>query len=593
MTTRFESDDEEENINDGFHFDDPESESFGKERTLDIDLFDERDNFLSKELQKLNGVKDRFSEIPLSGMNKNSKRRAQRLAKRMEGINGVGSKYLPPETISGYDFYRLAVPPYNLDYLSDLSVENSTHLSAIQTKTINIVSDYKWEETNKVKNARMAAQTDDAKMEKLAKKLQRVQDGLDEWIESLNEDEGLLETLTKVWNDYEATGNAYIEVGRNRAGTISYLGHVPAASMRVRVDRDGFCQLAYGNSVVIFFRNYGDRKTPDPFNSDPNPNEIIHLKKYTPKNQYYGVPDIISAMTAIAGEKFASEYNLDYFENKAVPRYALIIKGAKLTAQAERRLLDYFRREVKGKHHGTLYIPVPAPMGTNVDVQLQAIENKIQEGSFVKYRQENRVEIAMAHRVPLSKLGIEGLGGGTAGPRESDKNFKVQIIRPAQRLLKSKMNLILKEFTDIYSFGFEEYDIVDEETKSRIDDRRIRNGSLSANEVRSKNGEAPRKGGDDFIDLAAESAATIATQLAQAKVYEENAKNAAKGLVAGGNTNSGPGEIKGGKKGAPRKTLDGGKNTPGSVKTPASETPTPKATHGSEIDAKGPRSRDR
>jgi capsid portal protein len=79
------------------------------------------------------------------------------------------------------------------------------------------------------------------------------------------------------------------------------------------------------------------------------PNEIIHLKKYTPMNNYYGIPDIIAAQNAMAGNEFAGKYNLDYFENKAVPRYIITVKGAKLSPESERKLLEFFQVGLKGK----------------------------------------------------------------------------------------------------------------------------------------------------------------------------------------------------------------------------------------------------
>ena len=51
----------------------------------------------------------------------------------------------------------------------------------------------------------------------------------------------------------------------------------------------------------------------DPIHSDPNPNEVIHFKTYSPNNTYYGIPSSVSAATAIVGDKFAKEYNIDYF----------------------------------------------------------------------------------------------------------------------------------------------------------------------------------------------------------------------------------------------------------------------------------------
>ncbi len=79
---------------------------------------------------------------------------------------------------------------------------------------------------------------------------------------------------------------------------IGYIGHIPAKTMRVRRLRDGFIQLLYGKAV--FFRNFGDQETENPIDGGlERPNEIIHLKKYTPTNNYYGIPDIVASSNGV------------------------------------------------------------------------------------------------------------------------------------------------------------------------------------------------------------------------------------------------------------------------------------------------------
>jgi PBSX family phage portal protein len=553
----------------------------------DVALDEPIESFYRKELSKMATGVDRFANVPYSALDRNTKRRVTRSVKKAMG----GTKAWDVEQINGYELYELALPPYNLDHLVDLSVENDTHYACIVTKATNIVGlGYKWKEKSRIKEARQSVEDDDDKMQKLARKLQRVTDGLDEWLEGLNEDEDFNEILYKVWIDVEATGNGYLEVGRTLGGEIAYVGHIPAHTMRVRKWRDGFIQIV--QDKLTFFRNFGDRKTPDYFGHDPNPNEVIHFKKHSPKNAYYGVPDIIAAMSSVAGEKFASEYNLDYFENKAVPRYALIVKGAKLSMQAERRILDYFRKEVKGKHHGTLYIPVPAHMGSNVDVKLEAIENKVQEASFEKYRNGNRESVAMVHRVPKSKLGV---GVGVAAAREDDKTFKTQVCQPEQRRVEKKINRLVAEKTDMYSFKFEEYDLLDAETRSRIHDRYIRTGVENSNEIRSDLGYHPRKGGDKFLDIAGLNESQIELNEAQAGVHGVQAEvmpitaQAQADAARARATMTGGAKPKGksggsGKPGPARRTTDGSAKNKQQTSTPAAETPQGIGVRGTAAD---------
>ena len=581
MTRAYSVDDDDE-LNDWDGFTNEEGD---RNEIDDVKLDDTIESSYRAELKKMTTGTDKFAAVPYEALDSNTKRKVTRqIKKRLEGKNGAKSKSWNVEQINGYELYELALPPYNLDHLINLSVENDTHYACITTKAINIVGlGYKWQERTKVKQARSDVEDDDDKMKKLSRKLQRITDSLDEWLDDLNVEEDFNEILFKIWVDVEATGNGYLEVGRNRNGSIGYVGHIPSATMRVRKNRDGFIQIVQDR--LTFFRNFGDTTTPDYFKKDPRPNEIIHFKKHSPKNAYYGVPDIIAAMSSVAGEKFASEYNLDYFENKAVPRYALIVKGAKLSMQAERRILEYFRKEVKGKHHGTLYIPVPAHMGSNVDVKLEAIENKVQEAGFEKYRDGNRQSIAMVHRVPLSKLGT---AKSVSSAREDDKTFKTQVLQPEQRRVEKKINRILHTITDMYDFKFEEYDLLDAETLSRIHDRYIRTGVDSPNEIRADKGRHPRKGGDAFVDLAGESQAKIELTLAQAKSQQATAEAIpmqAEAQVKVAQARSDPSQTSGGGNTGPsRQTTDGSPKNAQQNRTPKDQTSRGRDSKGAAAD---------
>ncbi len=302
-----------------------------------------------------------------------------------------------------------------------------------------------------------------------------------------------------------------IEIGRTTAGNIGYIGHIPAKTMRVRRLRDGFIQLLYGKAV--YFRNFGDQETPNPIaDGTDRPNEIIHLKKYTPMNNYYGLPDIVAAQTSMAGNEFAGKYNLDYFENKAVPRYVITVKGAKLSPESERKLLEFFQVGLKGKNHRSLYVPLPPDSpDSKVEFKMEPIEASSQESSFNVYRKANRDEILLAHRVPINKIGVpEGIS--LASARDADKMFKEQVCRPAQDILEKKLNRIISEKTDALILKFNELTLTDEDTQSKIDERYLRMQVITPNEVRIRKGMVPRDGGDNVVDLKAQGAAEQTAQ---------------------------------------------------------------------------------
>ena len=434
------------------------------------------------------------------GINDNLRRRANRLEKSFTGQKDAKSKKLDPLDLTGYSLFQIVQPPYNMLYLAQLYDVSPYHHSAVNAKAANVVGlGYKFEETWATKEKVESAMSTPKKLDKLRSKLEEAKEDLRNYIESMNSDDSFLENMKKVFIDLESTGNAYLEVGRTATGQVGYLGHIPTTTMRIRRHRDGFVQVVYNR--YTFFRNFGDTETPDQIGTDPQPNEVIHFKVFSPSNTYYGIPDILSAKNALAGDEFAQRFNLDYFENKAVPRYIITVKGAKLTADAERKLLEFFQTGLRGRNHRTLYIPLPSD-GENarVEFNMEPIEAGVQDSSFKNYAVENRDRILLAHRVPVSKLGMPA-NVSLANAKDADKTFKEQVCRPRQEELEYKINKIIGEITDAFVLRFNELALTDEETQSRIDDRYLKDQVILPNEVRARKGLPPIATGDTVLVL--------------------------------------------------------------------------------------------
>jgi len=415
--------------------------------------------------------------------------------------------------------FDLVEPPYNLDYLSTIYEISPYNYSAINAKVSNIVGlGHDFVETRKTMEA-FDNISDDKALDRARRKLNRLRQDLYEWLEKCNEEETFTETLVKAYTDVEATGNGYLEIGRTSSGKIGYIGHIPAKTMRIRRLRDGFIQLLYGKAV--YFRTFGDQETENPIAGGlDRPNEIIHLKKYTPTNNYYGIPDIVASSNAMAGNEFAGKYNLDYFENKAVPRYIITVKGAKLSTESERKLLEFFQVGLRGKNHRSLYIPLPPDSpDSKTEFKMEPIEAGTQESSFNVYRKSNRDEILLSHRVPINKIGTpEGVNLAVA--RDADKTFREQVCRPAQMNLEKKLNKIIEEMTDALILKFNELTLTDEDTQSKIDERYLRMQVVTPNEIRIRMGMVPIDGGDKVVELKPQAQAEMRAQAGKTRTRD-------------------------------------------------------------------------
>ena len=478
----------------------------------------------------------------MNGLESNFKRRTARIEKMqytedyMDSANAVQSgkgdaksKKINPGVVyrNAYGLFDVITPPYNLYELAnyyDTSFANHAAIDAKVENTVGLGYDFVVSQQTEMK---LEDTEDKEKVKKARKRIERLKIQLRDWLESLNMDESFTLIMEKVFTDVHATGNGYIEIGRTVKGEIGYVGHIPATTVRVRRLHDGFVQII-GNKVV-YFRNFG-ANNPNPITDDKRPNEIIHIKEYSPLNTFYGVPDVIAAMPSLLGDALASQYNIDYFSNKAVPRYVVTLQGAQLSAEAEDKLFRFLQTGLKGQNHRTLYIPLPGDTDTNkVKFDMKPIENGVQEGSFQQYRKQTRDDILIAHQVPLSKLGGSD-SSAIAAALSQDRTFKEQVSRPAQRNLEKVLNKIIREKTDILELKFNELTLTDEIAQSQILERYVKTTIMTPNEAREQLGLPQRVDGDKVFEMSSRQAADARANTAKDRQRDaERANNQSDG----------------------------------------------------------------
>lgn len=504
-----------------------------------IESTDEQDKAIRQYLSKAAkpryaGKDDDFDEFKKSasevrkmkGLNKNFVRRMDRKLSKayQDDVATVpGSKQINVDDVQGYNYLECMTPVYNLDYLAKLFDVSPAHHAAVNAKVESVFGlGYEWVESSKTKSLRQKAKTD-AGLKKIERILEEARINMDEWLESSNPLDVFDEILKKVGRDYETMGNAYIEIGRDIKGRIKYIGHIPAIYVRVRRHRDGFVQI-YGNRVA-YFRNFGETN-PNTVTDDPNPNEIIHLKKYSPNDNYYGVPDIVSGRHALTGNEFASRYNLDYFENKAIPRHVIITKGATLSPTAMSTLVEFFETGLRGQHHRSVYVPLN---GADAEIEFKSIEPGKQDSSFGDFRLNNNEEIFMAHRIPASRVGVFSANVGLAAAKDADKVFKESYSRPEQSIFEKKIRRVFKEITDVIEFKLNELSLTDANTQSQIDEREVKIGISVPDEIRARKGQPARpdgKGGEPVTLTAQQQADQKANTLKTRERDTERSNNA-------------------------------------------------------------------
>ncbi|MHC5059362.1 MAG: phage portal protein [Planctomycetota bacterium] len=407
-------------------------------------------------------------------------------------LDAAGRSKQIPADVWDYDKTGAKEPPYNLDALAHFLEINTWHFRSCKTKAIVTAGlGYDFIVPEGVENADP-----------------RHKATLQKFFSYPNEEQTWGEILENVLTDFEALGNGYFEVVRNRfgKGPPRAIYHVPAVTMRVRKDKKGFVQRR--GRRTVYFRPFGT--TPDsPVAFDPRDkgkppgrrrllHEAIHLKNYHPRSSYYGLPDFLPALRALVGNKMAGDFNIQFFENNAVPQCVITVSGGEFAKGTRKRIEEYFRQHIKGQAHKTLIIEAPAEEGQKVDVDIQPLSVEIRDSSFRMFRADNAEEIRVAHGVPGRLIGLTEKGGlGGAGEGTSQQEiFKYHVIEPKQTRLEYRINnFLIKRGFGIHDWElrFKEIDVTDEAKVAEIVNKLVRLGVVTINEARRAMSHKPLK----------------------------------------------------------------------------------------------------
>ena len=296
-----------------------------------------------------------------------------------------------------------------------------------------------------------------------------------------NELVGFDGVLERAGMDLEAIGWAAIEVIRSRDMQIRRIAHIPATRVRVLRGWKGFVEVL-GPNKYVYYQPFGQkvssRTRRDPFTNKPesysptldgelspsnldwnmidretgkssseftqSANEIIWIPRHHSSTIYYGMSDIVPSLGYVLANVHIRDFQLQYFEHNTVPRYAVIIEGAKLAEPVKKAITEYFGSHVKGKAHKTLIIPIPAMRG-EVKVRFEKLDADVKESSFLESRKTNAQAIMAAHGVSPAIIGISEhseLGSGKG--LSQAEIYKDRIVTPSQRRWEKCLNRLFR-----------------------------------------------------------------------------------------------------------------------------------------------------
>jgi len=314
----------------------------------------------------------------------------------------IGSQQASPTTtqLKSFKLTEIAVPPFDMDVWSSMP-EYSTRLSqCIRLYARNTVG-LGW----KVVPTVSITKDDPAE---LRERYDIEREVLLDLLLRPNENGTFSDLMLMAMTDKLTIGNGYFEIVRNQKGEIVEM--YPAKSRTIRALKNGTGYVQLKGNKLVYFKKFGDTKVMDSTTGEyrrvgirKRATELIHMKEYTANDDFYGIPRYRSTAPAIMGNRAASERNLSFFQNDAVPRMALTISGGKLSQPSVDRIQEFFKaaKGVKNAHRMMIIqIDTEATQFTSQakpDVQLKPLTvGDTDDASFQKYRSDNDEEVREA-----------------------------------------------------------------------------------------------------------------------------------------------------------------------------------------------------
>lgn len=395
-----------------------------------------------------------------------------------------------------YSSGRVYRPTLRLTNLKTFSMENIYHERCINQKAIDACKSW---DIVAVDRKGVAVKTEEQK--KVSSKENKLYDFFDSC--TLFEDFSFLAGQIAV--DFETFGYALVEMTRTKSGQPAKFYHMPPETCRIArelrhvggdTDQRYIVQVVNAHERIYKIYDGEAPKIIEP-HTGQRMTEVLVIRRYHVDGGKYGVPHWVPALKAMVGNDKVAEYNINFFNNEAVPRFAVLVQGGKLDDDTKTVIRNYFKKELKGVANAHKTLVLSAPKGTEIKLIPLAVEMK--DGGFRYYRKDNRDEVIAAHGVPPHRIQVYDIGdSGTISPGSLfniDKNYKYSIIEPLQLTIAGMFNKIIKLDFKIKDrqLRFNPLDIGEEENQANIKktiasahEKYYNMGAMNIDEIRSE-----------------------------------------------------------------------------------------------------------
>lgn len=238
------------------------------------------------------------------------------------------------------------------------------------------------------------------------------------------------------------------------------------------------------------FIKYYEYRMPNGQTQQFKPEDIIHFKQVNPKSSLYGLPTVKAAMDVVRTSIYATRWNMNFFNNSAIPDTLLITKTAMTPDQKKE-----FRERWESKYQG--YKNAHKLGILEGEIELKQLMMTMRDMEFDKLINTTTQQILTAFGVPKSILGIQGMNRAEA--EAQIYAFLSETIEPKIRAMVETLNeFLVPEFGENLFLDFEDPTPANREAIVKEYESGLKSNWLLINEVRDKEGLPPVKGGWDF-----------------------------------------------------------------------------------------------
>lgn len=211
-------------------------------------------------------------------------------------------------------------------------------------------------------------------------------------------------------------------------------------------------------------------------------NEVAHLRFPNPHNVFYGMSPMQSVISAVKRKEDMDAYEASLLKNNARPDFLIKHKG-KVNTKTLKEIRERWMQLYSGGKSG-----MPAVL--EGEMELEKLGFSPREMAFLKGQKFSRDEILNAFGVPISKVTTEAVNLANADIGETQ--YQRDTIVPRLKRQEQKLNQdVLPKFDDRLFVAYDNPVPEDKAFALEKSDRYLKNGVITINEVREKEGLEP------------------------------------------------------------------------------------------------------